>query len=213
MRSFIELKGGRGDRPLLVGALLIALAGRVCAVPPSIIDVAPADAVAAYFAAGRDSTQPSGDGGSALALAAFLSDLAREVGLLSKADSSIRCWIDGLAFLPEVLAHPHAVVLLDISAKAREDGGHELANLQAALIVHTRGANAGLERRIQHLLNTYTNSNETILSTQARDGNVAFTIRDRRLPSWAEITWGQLGDHYIVALGRSAYDHVARAIA
>jgi hypothetical protein len=193
--------------------MLATFAAGIDATPPLVLKAVPADAVAAYVAAGQKAGAPPHEGPSAVQMVASLSDQAYQLGLLSKVAPSVRGWLDALSSLPEVLPHPHAVVLLDITGRRREDGGHDLAALEAVLIVTTRGANEGLERRIQHLLNVYTNTAQTALSSWSHEGDAAFTIKDRRLPPWATISWGQLGDHYVVTLGTGAYERVADTVA
>jgi hypothetical protein len=121
-------------------------------------------------------------------------------------------WFDALAALPAVGRHPHAVLLFDIAAEARSDGGHELARLHAALVLHTAGDNGEIERRIQHLLNTYTNTRDTVLTEKSKHGCITFTLQDRRLPPWATITWGRIDDHFVVAVGDGSYDRIAGTI-
>ena len=197
----------------LATVLALALVGTTRAMPPTMPRVVPDDLVAAYFVAGPDRAQQPTNGASTFELVSFLADRAREVGLLSLVGECNRMWIDTFVSLSTVLEHPHAVVLFDVRAAPRADGGHQLAGLRAALISHTDGANEDLERRIQHLLNTYTNSNQTILSNSVKDGQAFFTLRDRRLPAWARITWGPLGEYYVVAVGDGSYDDVAKTIA
>ncbi len=183
------------------------------AIPPSIVEAVPADVVAVVFAsppADADSKSPPG---TALALTGFLADQAHRLGLLSRIDATSRMWIDGLAAFSVVLEHPHAVVLFDIAATPRTDGGHQLAGLRAALVVHTGRANAGVEGRIQHLLNTYTNENQTELSTTPGSAGKVFRLRDRRLPDWAVLSWGAVDGYYIVAIGDGAFPRMAEAIA
>ena len=198
---------------VLIGVVLAALTSGLDAAPPLVLKAVPADAVAVYVAAGQKACAPPHEGPSAVQMVASLSDQAYQLGVLSKLAPSVRGWIDALSSLPEILPYPHAVVLLDITGRRREDGGHELAELEAVLIVATRGANQGLERRIQHLLNVYTNTAQTTLSSWSHEGDAAFTIKDRRLPPWATISWGQLGDHYVVTLGAGAYERVADTVA
>ena len=196
-----------------VAAVVFAPADRAYAAPLELLETVPPDVVAAYLVSGADSTAAPGEIGHTLGLVAFLADQAQRVGLLSSLDSGTRVWLDTLAAASVVLAYPHTVVLFEVGAAPLPDGGHRLARLHAALIVRTRGANEELVGRIQHLLNTYTNSDQTLLSTRSIQGHVAFMLQDRRLPSWATITWGQLDDYYVIAVGDGAYDGAVGTIA
>ncbi|MFQ5494499.1 MAG: hypothetical protein ACE5EX_03880, partial [Phycisphaerae bacterium] len=149
---------------------------------------------------------------SALSLVALLADQARAMGLLAHAGTGTRLWIDAAAALSVVLDHPVAAVLLDVRSRPREDGGHELAEMKAALIVLTGGAHRPIERRIQHLLSTYTNSEETTLSTRSLDDTVVTTIQDRRLPAWALIEAAPLGDYFVISIGKGALTSIVAAM-
>jgi len=215
--------------------ILLAVAGYACAMPPErhggplILDAVPSDVAAVYFHAGPDTDAPIGEARGAFELVAFLADGAHEIGLLSKVDSTTRLWIDALASMSVVLRYPHVIVLFDISARPRGDGGHRLAGLHAALIVDTcdRGeageggpkpdSHRQIEQRIQHLLNIYANRDDTVLTTRTCQGGGAdgvearFTIRDRRLPSWATITWGPIREMYVVAIGDGTFNRIAES--
>ena len=51
-----------------------------------------------------------------------------------------------------------------------------------------------------------------MLTRREIGGNVIHSIRDRRLPAWALVTWGQVGEHYIVAIGDGAFRRATAAI-
>jgi len=105
-----------------------------------------------------------------------------------------------------VTDYPHAVGLLDVSATPLEDGGHRLASASAVLVVDTHGKPGRIARRIQHLLDTYTNSEHTTLSVDSSGPVVWTTLRDKRLPDWVVIRWGQVREHFVVTLGDRAFD-------
>lgn len=183
--------------------------------PESLHRVVPKDAIFSYFAAGPDADGPNSQSAaqSSLGLAAFVIERAQEFGLLSRLNERARMWVDILASISELLDYPHAGVLLDISAAPRPDGGHQLSGLHAALIIRTQGGGARIEQRIQHLLSSYTNDENSTLSSRSSDDLPVFTLRDRRLPDWVELSWGAHGDDYIVAIGAGSFDRIVRTIA
>jgi hypothetical protein len=142
---------------------------------------------------------------------ASLAGQAERLGFLSLLDEGAQGWIEALVSLALVLDHPHAVAMFDVTAVERADGGHELGGLAAAVIVFTGGDHDALRHRIRHLLNAYTNSEETTLAERTVGGRVVFTLDDRRLPPWAKITWGPLNGTYVVAIGEGVYERIARA--
>ncbi len=125
-----------------LGVLFLLPVRHAAAIPPALTKAVPQDIVAAFFVSGSDSAaslpaasksptaEASNEAPSTLQLAAFLTDQAQQLGLLSQVDAHCRAWIDGLAVVSIAFQHPHAIVLLDIRATPRTDGGHELAGLR-----------------------------------------------------------------------------------
>jgi hypothetical protein len=196
---------------------LLSVAGRepARAIPAELAGAVPSDVVAAYFVGGSsprsdDLGHPteSGDRNSFQVLA-FLIDQAFVVGLLTRLDETTRAWLDALATVSVVLEHPHAVMLFAIRAEKTDEDGHRLAGLHAALVMHTRGRNELIERRIQHLLGSYTNRDETTLETIEHQGTITYRLRDRRLADWVVLSWGRLGDDYVVAIGDGSLERFA----
>jgi len=216
-----SIRGLRSGRPAGCGAgrayaaavafWLLPGVGAV-AIPPTLTEVVPHDAVVAYFSAQPKDAQSAGSLASTVGLVSFLADRAQEVGLLSGVDDCSRMWVDSLASLSTVLGLPHTVMLFDVQARPRSDGGHELASLKGALVCHTRGANEGLERRIQHLLNTYTNREDTRLSERKVGAHDVFALRDARLPPWVSFNWGPFGDYYVLGIGEGAFERATANI-
>jgi hypothetical protein len=171
----------------------------------------PSDAIAALMMDAAAGTEQAG-GLSPLELARMASDGGQRLGLLSPIDDSVRCWIDSLAALSVALRYRLAVTLLDVGARRRPDGGHELSMLSAALAVDTGGDHAAVEQRVAHLLRAYTNSEASTVETRTDGGRTWYVLRDRRLPAWAEITWGSIGESYLVTIGAGSRDRASRAL-
>lgn len=192
--------------------LIGALAAQAAAISPQMPLAVPGDCVAAVFI---DPPQPDAASGTirtTLDFATFLADRAQHLGLVSMLPDSVRIWIDALASVSVATKHPVALVLIDIEASPRDKGGHRLAGVRAALIAYTRGDNDTIEQRIRHLLKTYTNSEKSILTLSDKTKPRRFDLHDQRLPDWAPITWGKLGDYYVVAVGAGAFDQIARTL-
>ncbi|MDO8632795.1 MAG: hypothetical protein Q7R41_20120 [Phycisphaerales bacterium] len=182
------------------------------AVPAELAKAVPNDVVAAYFVGGSHRDQSESGDRNSFQIATFLIDQAFGVGLLTRLDETTRAWLDALAAVSVVLEHPHAVMLFDISAEKTDEDGHRLAGLHAALVMHTRGRNELIERRIQHLLGSYTNRDETMLEAIEREGTTTYRLRDRRLADWVVLSWGRWGDHYVVAIGDGSLERVAATL-
>ncbi len=171
----------------------------------------PDEAIVAYAVTGPRRPEPPPAGGAESQAPVWsgrisLLDQAQRLGLLSVVDSCTRQWLDALGAIGMVFEYPHAAALVDISAVARSDGGHQLGKVGAVLVVDTKGDDTRFARRVQHLLDTYTNSEHSILST-SRVGDVDWAhLRDRRLPDWFVLCWGKVGDYYVVTIGDRAFE-------
>ncbi len=169
--------------------------------PP--FSAAPSDVIAAYYNA---SNQDPGVLRSFLATVSLLSEAARHTGLLSNLDPATSFWIDMATSIPVVLQQPHTISLMSIAARPRAGSGHRLSGLQLGIVLDTSGNNDGLKYRIRQLLLAHTNSEDTQLTEQTQAGQKRYTIHDRRLPPWASITWGVVGERYVIAMGDGAFE-------
>jgi len=207
-----QTRGRTVSRLCLLSVVVGTLGARAVAVPKTLTAAVPAEAAAAWFV---DRQKPAAQRSALdrLGVARFVVDQAGEFGLLSQVDPVSRAWIDTLAALSVLLEHPHAVALFQVRARRLQDGGHRLAALYGAVIIHTRGEHRAVEQRIQRLLNTYTNQDESDLTTRTLAGGTVFELRDRRMPDWAVINWGATGDYYLVTIGEGSFQRVADTIA
>lgn len=181
------------------------------AVPRELIRAVPAETLAVYFLEG-----PTKDAAAAqpstLGMAGYFVDQARDWGLLNNLDEDSRIRLDVFSSIPLIFDYPHALMLFDIRAEPRRGESHQLKTLEAALILHTKGDNARIEHRIQHLLKSYTNTDDTTMTPRETKGGTVYLLRDRRTEDWTELGWGRIGDLYIVTIGTGAMDRVVEAI-
>jgi len=171
----------------------------------------PNDVLAVYAASGsavQAASQPATMPDASTAPSSSLWDQAQSLGLFGVMDSCTRQWLDSLAAASLMFQYPHAVALFDVSATLRHDGGHELSGLHAAVIIETNNDTAPIDRRVQHLLHTYTNAENSTLTTETHGTATWFTLRDRRLPDWCVIQWAAVGGHYVIAVGEGALARV-----
>ena len=180
--------------------------------PSMLAEAVPRDATAAFL-----SSHPgaSGDGPptpSAFDFLGMVVDQAQGMGLMSSVDPGVRGWIDAVTAMPVLFRYPFAVVLVEVETRARRDGGHELAELSAALLMKADGRDEPIQQRIQHLLNTYTNSNHSHLTRSGPDSQSRFTLRDERLPDWLQMEWGKVGELFIFTIGEGTFEKIARTM-
>lgn len=143
--------------------------------------------------------------------------LSRELGVLLEGHDRLRLWSDLTSGLVSMLRYPLTLAVLDVRVAVRSDGGHELDEIQMALLVETGSARGDREdmvrQQIQHLLNTYTNVDHTRLVQREQQGRMFYELTDDRLPAWARIGWVDMGAGYIITFGDKAMSRVMDALA
>ncbi len=194
-------------------AVALCAGGTARGIDEALLRAAPAGSCVVYFLDGAGQAKPQGgDDSGLLGMASFLIDRAHDFGLLSALPESTRTTLDVIASLPAVLEHAHTVMLLEARAEVRRGDSHRLGSLRAAVVVHTRGDNARIEQRIQHLLKAYANTEDSTLSTESPDGETIYRLRDRRLAEWVELSWGRVDDYYVLALGTDVMESVIKSL-
>ena len=113
--------------------------------------------------------------------------------------------------------YPFAITLIDASAKpARQDGsGAKLDKLRIAAVVKT-GSLEGSEpflRVIQKAVNELTDAGAATLETKRTQRWEYHQLTDTRLPEWCEIAWGQLNEHFVIAVGQEVWPLIAAVAA
>ena len=184
---------------LIVGAAC----ARAAAIAPELLLAVPTDAWVVI------AVDPPANRPTALDAAAFLMDEARRVGLAPGLEPDVAMMMDAVGSLPVLASHPMALCLLSAEAQPLGQDGFRLSRLEAALVVLTRGDNEAIQNRIQYLLNTHVNDEIASFETVPGDGYTSYRLRDSRLPDWAEVQWGNVGDLYVFALGSGVFGRIA----
>lgn len=195
------------SRLAYLAGLVIACASSARADVESLAKLVPSDVLAAYLV--DVPTTPAAEAKSnSFEIATVLIDQAFGLGFFKSLDTSIRGWLDAIAGVSAVIAHPHAVILFDIQATGDEDESHHVSELKAALVMRTGGNNKAIERRIQHLLALYTNQTESTLETFQVDNHMIHRLVDRRLADWVVMCWANVGDYFVMSLGEESIHRV-----
>ena len=166
----------------------------------------PADALAVYVgrpATEQATTQP---GGAGQAMTAWMIAL----GAMGVIPDEGRVLADVLATLPLVNRQPHALALLDITAKQVAEDSYRLDDMQAALLIDGTASAADFDRRIRTLLMTYTSADVARVETVETLGVRYHRLIDERGPKWAVVEWGRVGDQYWVGFGSGAFERLLK---
>lgn len=207
---------GGSESPACIALLGFAVAGAAVARAErpltDLIDHAPQGALFVYWG-DPQAVDERGAASMPFASAATWAEQAQKVGLLSGIDSSVRGWIDAISALSVLGRFPHLSALYDVRAIPLAGGGHRLSSLKAGLILDCDGDHPFVEDRIRHLLKTWTNTNDSSLTSETVNGETRFTLVDRRLKGWMKIEWGRVGSRYVLAIGDGAMQRTVEALA
>lgn len=124
-------------------------------------------------------------------------------------------WVRILEGAGHVVRYPYAVALIDARARPLESDpvARQVDQLKLALVVNTGGNSEPFLRVIQKIVNEQTAGNHAVLErSQARHWSYQ-SLRDKRLPAWSAISWGQIDDCFVVTLGQDVWPAVAATAA
>jgi hypothetical protein len=177
----------------------------------ALMAVVPSDAaVAVTLVPRRIGDRDTGPGG--VALVGYLLQQAGQLGATAHLDTTARIVADVLGSVPAVSNFPTSVCLLEARARPLPSGGNRLAGLRGAAVFRTGGRNASIAKRIQELLDLYTDQENSKIRKRGEGEEAVFTLVDFRFPDWLVVQWGAIGPWYVVSVGRGAFDEVAGSI-
>lgn len=194
---------------LLSATLTVTLLpATLTAAPLPIEATVPADALLVYFSRpSAEMADPSG-GGAIEGIGRWLVTL-KTMGLLPQQG---RIVADVIGTLPLLTRRPHALVLMDITARKLGPGSYRLNDMKSALVVDQEGIATELDRRVRDLLATYTDAQNGRIEPVEAGGVRYHRLTDARLPAWAVSEWGTVQGYFVVGFGQGAFDAVAAAI-
>lgn len=160
--------------------------------------------VFAFYTVDPPSVPSSGSPNNSLEIATVLIDQAFAMGFLKSLDIVYRGWLDAIATVSLVTAHPHSVMLFDLQVQKDEQESHRVSRLRAAIVLQTKGDSRAIERRIQHLLASYAEQDFSKLETHEIGGHSFHRFTDTRLTDWMDLWWGGIGENFIIAIGEES---------
>ncbi|GJM25411.1 MAG: hypothetical protein DHS20C16_18260 [Phycisphaerae bacterium] len=145
-------------------------------------------------------------------LVAIGADMLHRFGGRNVNQSAVSASLDVLASLAKLKPYPFGVVITDAAAKRLGPDSFRLSNLQAALIIETRGDNVLVTRHIQDLLTRWTSRDSARITSKEEYGSKIFTLIDDRLPEWCVVKWGAVKGYYVVSIGHRGFNDAAQSI-
>lgn len=197
--------------------VLVAGVQTAAAMPPELLQVVPADHLAAvmvdYSRSAGTNAEPAADNvHTLLDVAANIAQQLRNAGALRSGAGTAGIIIDALTSAAAVRSHPYAVVITEAAATRIYGDSTRLADLQGALIIRTGGDNDAIQQQIQALLTARTDPANSTIDRVEAFGRTIYILSDKRLPDWAEVRWAAFGDYYVIGLGSRGFETAALAI-
>jgi hypothetical protein len=188
--------------------LLIAAAR---AQPREPLDLIPADTLLCWHGRPLPDTSPVSSQPSALQT---LLELGMRMAGQSL-DSGTQLGVRLAEMFNLTIRYPHALTLIDARALpvGPDQKGRRVDRLRFALVVESGDQTEPFLRVIQKAVNEQTDQAEATLLAK-RAGRWSYQeLRDKRLPDWAVVAWGQIDKHFVLTIGADVWPNVAAVAA
>jgi hypothetical protein len=170
------------------------------------LDVIPADHLLCWNGSPFPDTRPPGSGPSTPSALGTLLDLGTRMAGRPD-DASTQLTLRGAEAISLLVRYPHAVALLDASARPLEDNPAEQRVDGLKIIVAVRCGDDGdaFPRLVQKVVNEQTDAGFATLGEKTAGKWSYHELRDNRLPAWAVFGWGRIGDLFVWTLGEDVW--------
>lgn len=196
--------------PMVAGGLLfVPLVPVLRAAEP--IDLIPAESLLCWYGRPLPDAPPASDEPSTIQT---LWELGTRIAA-QPIDRGTRLSLRMAEMFGLLVRHTHAVALIDAQSRplASDPQARRVDRLRFALVVQTGGQSEPFLRIIQKAVNEQTSSGEATLSAE-RAGRWEYQVlRDRRLPDWSAIAWGQIGEFFVLTVGPNVWPQLAAVAA
>lgn len=191
-------------------ALLFVVAAARPAPAAEPVDLIPADSMLVWYGRPLPDAPPPDQPAGPLQSALTLINLARPT--LKPADRLRLSVVEGLI---QMIRHRHALALIDTAARAADDNpqGKQLHDLKLAVVIEAKQFHGRFYRIIKDSLNDLVNEELGELDTKTVHGLSYWELKDSRLPDWAIVAWGKIGDSVVVTVGEGVWPRIANVAA
>lgn len=146
-------------------------------------------------------------------------------------DAEARLGLRGAEMFGLMIRRSHAVALIDAAAMpTRTDpDARRVDRLRVAVVIRAREDSSGTAapggadadraafepflQIIQKAVNEQTNSGAATLETRRAERWTYQELRDRRLPEWAAVAWGQIDGYFVLTIGAEVWPAIAAVAA
>lgn len=192
-------------RAVIAIALLAALVPRAAALDP--IDLIPAECLLCWYGRPLPDTTPVSEQPSSLQ--ALLDLGTRLVGqpLDNRGQLLVRC----AEMFSAWVRYPHALALVDARARSiqADSDTKRVDQLRFVLAVKSGADTDAFLRIIQKAVNEQTDAAAATLTRRSAASWSFQELRDKRLPEWCVLAWGQIGENFVFTIGSDMWPAVA----
>lgn len=171
------------------------------------IEVVPADALLCWY--GRPHIDISPDPNADSDWNALLDLGVRLAG--APLDAQARVVLRSMEMLNAWIRYPHALALIDTAAKSTVTNpeAKRVDRMRFVLVARTDGKNERFLRIIQKAVNEQTDAGQANIKRCAAGDWRYDELRDKRLPEWCVISWGQIDDLFVFTVGEDVWPLIA----
>jgi hypothetical protein len=175
------------------------------------IDILPVEQIVSWYGRKLPEAPAPGEGLSQIELA-----LAAASSLIGdRVDPGARLGLRILQSMGQMIRYPHAIALLDTSAKhaGRHPDSRQLDQAEIVFVIQTESRSGPFGQLIQDTLYEQTSDESTQLNQLTAEKWRYFQLIDKRLPNWVEVAWGEIGPFFVLTVGRDVWPKIAEVAA
>lgn len=171
------------------------------------LDLVPAESLLCWYGRPFPDTTPPSDEPSMMRT--LWQVMPRLVG--PALDAQGQLWTRVIEGFQLAIRYPHALVLIDAQAKPLDSDpdARRVDRLRLALIVHTGGQDEHFLRIIQAAVNEQTDNEQATLTREQAGPWEYQKLSDTQLPTWCQIAWGRIGEHFVLTLGPDVWPMIS----
>ncbi|MCG3136439.1 MAG: hypothetical protein HJJLKODD_00272 [Phycisphaerae bacterium] len=177
--------------------LLVSLVQPAWAIPDEMVTVVPRDVLAALWV---DPTAVAAESNSLSGISGAV-QWSQHLGLWSSESPFARRLLDIAHAWPIVRQFPQVYVLQNIRFEPLGEVSVSLAEIRGGILIRVGERRQLVDQEIQHFLQFYTNDATSKVEACQIGGMDGFRFTDQRLPKGHQVSWGVIGDWYLVAVG------------
>ncbi len=108
-----------------------------------------------------------------------------------------------------MIRHPFAFALVDVDTTPTAAGNVKGDDFEIAIIIDVDGDIGPMMQLVQRAVRELTDETNATLKGHETGGLRYAELRDKRLPDWCHIAWGQIDRYFVLTFGRGVWAEIA----